>query len=475
MRLGGKLRRLRQDNKLTQVQMAERLAISGSYLNLLEHNQRPVTVPILLKLAEQFRVELTAFTAEDDSRLQAALMELFADPLFDAHDVKPAEVADLVVSTPRLGRAMLALYQAWQRTGQGDPGHAPAGDAAGGDAAVPGHPAQEVADFVQARRNHFPDIELAAETARREAALDEGRSLHGLSEHLAKRYAVDLVLRPAAGMGGARRRYDPRTRQLAIAESLPEPSRAFQAAHQLALLSQRGLIDRLIGGAKLTSDEADMLARRALAGYFAAALLMPYEPFLEAARASRYDIDALAARFGVSFEQAAQRLTSLNRPGAAGVPFHLLRVDRAGTIEKRFGGSGLAIPRFGAACARWALHQAFLAPGLTHVQLSRFSDGKSYICLARTLVPHDRPGDLRPRKALAIGCDADHAPSVAFADGLEARAPVAVGSSCRVCDLFDCADRSAPAALSRPLLDENWDGPSPFAGPRPEGTRAGRQ
>ena len=41
----------------------------------------------------------------------------------------------------------------------------------------------------------------------------------------------------------------------------------------------------------------------------------------------RHDIDALASRFGVSFEQAAQRLCSLQRTGARGVPFFFLRVD----------------------------------------------------------------------------------------------------------------------------------------------------
>ena len=88
-RLGGKLRRLRQSQKLTQAQMAEALGLSASYLNLLEHNQRAVTVPVLLKLAQRFGIDIADFTADDDARLTSDLMEVFADPLFDGADVVP--------------------------------------------------------------------------------------------------------------------------------------------------------------------------------------------------------------------------------------------------------------------------------------------------------------------------------------------------------------------------------------------------
>ena len=50
--LGARLKRLRRDRGLNQSQMAGELGISGSYLNHLERNQRPVTAGILLRLAE---------------------------------------------------------------------------------------------------------------------------------------------------------------------------------------------------------------------------------------------------------------------------------------------------------------------------------------------------------------------------------------------------------------------------------------
>src|SRR3546814_15760605 len=112
---------------------------------------------------------------------------------------------------------------------------------------------------------------------------------------------------------------------------------------------------------------------------------MPYDAFLESARAMRYDIELLQHHFGTSFEQVRHRLTTLNRPGNQGVPFHMLRVDIAGNISKRFSLSGLRLPRHGGACPRWNVYAAFMTPGLVHAQLSRMPDGMTYFCIARTV------------------------------------------------------------------------------------------
>ncbi|MHA1565466.1 MAG: helix-turn-helix domain-containing protein, partial [Alphaproteobacteria bacterium] len=65
--LGNKLRRFRQEQGLLQSEMAERIGISPSYLNLIEHNQRPVTVPLLFKLGQAFDFDLREFAGDDDT------------------------------------------------------------------------------------------------------------------------------------------------------------------------------------------------------------------------------------------------------------------------------------------------------------------------------------------------------------------------------------------------------------------------
>jgi predicted transcriptional regulator/plasmid maintenance system antidote protein VapI len=461
--LGGRLRRLRQEQKLSQIQMAERLGISASYLNLIEHNQRALTVPVLLRLAQRFDVDLQSFTAEEDARLLSELMEIFADPLFDSHDLKASELKDLIEESPNLSRALLTLYQAYRSAGiSSEPREED-------DRPLPlGMPTEEVGDFIQSRGNYFPDLESAAEELWRDGAIAAGALGNGglwsaLVTVLATRHAVDVEIVPASHDDGVLRHYDPITRRLSLSEILPLPSRHFHLAHQIALLGHRPLLLKLAAAGKFTTGEADQLAVVALANYFAGAVLMPYRPFLDAATSCRYDLDILMRRFGVSFEQVCHRLTALRRPGANGIPFHFLRVDRAGNVTKRFSASSLTIARFGGVCPRWNVFDAFETPGTMRTQISQMPDGVGYFALARTVEAHDRSAltghnsRRLGRHAISIGCPLAHARELVYADGADLRdeAAVPVGVNCRVCERANCADRLHPSPQQRLVVDDN--------------------
>ena len=324
VRIGGKLRRLRQERRLNQTQMAAELGISPSYLNLIEGDRRPVTVRVLLRLAERFQVDISQLGADLDERLIGDLMDALADPSFEKHDVKSSDVRELVATLPNLAHALLALYQS-HRNGAPRPA-----DEAVGDSTVAPLPTEEVTDFVEQRRNHFDDLERAAETLWAENQLALHTLPNDLVRTLNQRYAVDVEIASADRMPGLLRSYNPLTRRLQLSEMLPIPSRTFQLAHQIAFLACRDIIERLMASGKLTSPEADALARSALANYFAAAVMMPYERFSDAARNTRHDINVLQHRFGVSFEQACHRLTTLQRPGREGDGTGPLRARDAG-------------------------------------------------------------------------------------------------------------------------------------------------
>jgi len=469
VRIGGKLRRLRQDRRLTQVQMADALEISPSYLNLLESNQRPVTVRVLLKLAERFQLDLNSLAADDDERLSAALMEAFADPIFDAADVKASDIRDVATSVPAFGRAVLDLYNAYK---SGAPSAVAGGGEEAGDAAGLAIPSEEVTEFLQKRMNHFPALEEAAE----QLWVDNGFAIQTLQRDLiqllATRYAVDVDVAPSEAMGGALRRYNPLTRRLELSEMLPIASRTFQLGVQIAFLGFRKEIDALIGGGKFSTPEADALGRSALASYFAAAVMTPYQRFLEAARSTRYDLGILRHRFALSFEQVCHRLTTLRRKGQEGLPFHLIRVDIAGNISKRFSASGIQMARFGSACPRWNVYDAFATPGILRVQVSQMPDGQRFFCVARTIRPSGRAlgrtGLLQTGGQLAIGLGTgvQHAKDIAYADGLNLEDPqviTPIGVSCRICPRMDCADRAVPSLHQRLDLDENRRGSSAYA------------
>ena len=85
--IGHKVRRFRQNRGIRQTDMAAMLDISPSYLNLIEHNQRPVTVSLLFSLGQAYDIDLKQFAEDDDARFAVELGEVFADPLFEEEAV----------------------------------------------------------------------------------------------------------------------------------------------------------------------------------------------------------------------------------------------------------------------------------------------------------------------------------------------------------------------------------------------------
>ncbi|MBM3986005.1 MAG: ImmA/IrrE family metallo-endopeptidase [Planctomycetes bacterium] len=472
--LGGRVRALRKARNLSQADLARQLGISASYLNLIEHNQRPVTVPVLLKLSDALGADVSAFTTGDDARLAGELAEVFGDALLAAHDVQPAELRELAVSQPAVARAVLALYRAW-RSAQADnvllaeKMFSEQQQRPGGLAGLKPPPEEEVSDFLQAHLNHFPELEAAAERLWEQAGLSRGEIDRHLVEHLQAQHDVRVDVVPSRQAAGMVRRYDPQVRRLQLSEVLAPRSRSFQLAHQIALLGCRPEIERLVAGGQLTTPDSQALARVALANTFAGAVLMPYARFLAAAREVRYDVELLGHRFRTSFEQVCHRLTTLQRPGEWGVPFHMVRVDIAGNISKRFSASGIRFARYGGSCPRWNVHAAFLAPGFIRTQVSRMPDGTRYFCIART-VRKEGGGFHVPQSRLAIGlgCEIGHARELVYADGYDLEnedADVPIGTTCRLCERNDCRQRAFPPLQHPFTVDENVRGLSFYASP----------
>lgn len=469
LRIGKRVRALRWKLGLTQKAMAERLGISASYLNLLEHDRRALTSALLLKLARTFDIDVRALAASADSEVVADLQEVFADPLFEEHPVTPTEVREFVETHPDVARAVVRLHHAWstargvaaavsERVLDGD-------ELAGLDSVRLS--SEQVSDLFQRAGNHFAELEAEAEALRTAERFDIENLFDGLSRHLQREWGVTVRIRTMEEMDGAIRRFDPAGRTLDVSEVLRRGSRNFQLASQIGLLRCGSILDRLVESAAPGSPESRTLARIALAGYFAGAVLMPYREFLRTAESLRYDIELLEHRFRVSFEQVCHRLTTLRRPGEEGVPFYFVRVDLAGNISKKFGASGIRFPRFSGLCTLWNVHGAFLQPGRIRTQLSRLPDGTTVFAVARTVSGHASGYRATPvLHAIGIGCDVESARRVVYADGMDlanAAAAVPIGITCRSCERTACEARAFPA-LDRPLrIDENVRGTSFFA------------
>lgn len=460
--IGRTVRRLRLERGLAQQALATRLGISASYLNLIEHDQRAVTATLLIKLTEALQVDLAALSGTQERALETGLREVLSDPLLGLDAVPEEEVSQLAGAAPNVARAVLALYRAW-RVARED---------SSGIALPTGRrvllPTEEVRDFFHDRSNHFAELETVAEAVGREIDAAPAELNFAIAERLRRRHGVAVSFVP---LPNALRRYDPASRRLDLSESLPRQTRGFQLAYQLMMLEARDAVEAVVNAAEPSSPDAGMMLRIGLFNYMAAALLMPYEAFLSSVRELRHDMEAAAARFGVSFEQACHRLSTLQREGARGVPFFFLRVDPAGNVSKRFSAASFPFARFGGSCPKWIVHQAFATPGQVRVQLAQLPDGGTFLCFARTVRGvAARWGEPAPVYVVAMGCDISRAPEVVYGDGLDLeKAMVGIGLSCRLCDRLDCRSRAFPPLEHRLSLDPMVSGASPYRFEPPKG------
>jgi len=463
---GTRIRRLRRELNLTQLQMAEDLGISPSYLNLIERNQRPLSAQLLLRMADSFDLDLKELSGDDDSQAAASLKEIFSDPVFEDQNLSNAELTDLVGASPTAAQGMITLYRAYRESVTRNAALAEQISVAGGAQQDVRFPIEEVRDFFHDSNNHFPELEAAAETLWHEAEFSLEDLYLSLRTHLKRAHGYSVRIVPMDVLPDSSWRLDRHSRRLFLSELLSPASRTFQLALQAGLLGHRDLIDSIIERTTLRGDEARQLCRLGLANYFAGAVTMPYERFHRAAEDLRYDIDILSQRFGVSFEQATHRLCTLQRAGAKGIPFFFLRVDHAGNVSKRFSASGFHFARFGGTCPRWNIHEAFRTPDKVVTQIVVMEDGTRYFTLARTVdglgVGHKMP---RQQLAIGIGCRLEYARKLVYAEGYdlgETAHATPIGVNCRLCLRDNCNQRAHPPLNRRVTVAENHRGVSPF-------------
>src|ERR1051325_8706637 len=113
LKLGAKVRTLRRREGLTQSDLAAKLEISPSYLNLIEHNQRPLPAHLLLRVAQVLKADLNTFTDDSSARLAPDLRGGCGDPLFQAHPLPTNDLRELAENTSA-ARAVMSLYHAYR-------------------------------------------------------------------------------------------------------------------------------------------------------------------------------------------------------------------------------------------------------------------------------------------------------------------------------------------------------------------------
>ncbi len=445
--------------------MADELALSPSYLNLMERNQRPITVPVLVRLTDVYGIDPREFMEDVADAAVADLEQVLADPLFRDAPIARPELHDAAEYAPSLISAMQRLYRAYVSARETSQASLLA-NVQMADRAVGDDPVERVRAILHDSRNHFAELDDLAETFASDLALEGPDQFHLMAERLRSRHGIRVRLLPVDVMGERLRQYDLHRRQLLISELMDQPGRTFQVGYQLAISEHGQLVNAICARLEPDDDTARRLLRVSLANYFAGAVMMPYTRFREAAEATGHDVEVLAARFGASYEQVAHRLTTMGRATARGIPFFLVRVDIAGNVSKRFSATRFPFAQTGGTCGLWSVHATFSEPGRVLPQIIELEDGSQWFSIARTVRRAINPhGTIAPRFAIALGCEIKYAQKLVYARRLDLATPevTPIGISCRLCNRVACPQRAAPPVL-RPLeIDETLRNVSPYA------------
>jgi predicted transcriptional regulator/transcriptional regulator with XRE-family HTH domain len=451
--IGPQLRQLRRERKQTQADMAKALGVSPGYVNLLENNQRSLSVRLLMALSDAYGVDWRDIVADESSSLLAELRSAVKDPMFGDGAPDLQELRAAIDHAPRLVEQFLHLYGSHRTTlerimRQGG-GTVPEGLLATSAEAV-------IHDFFRDHSNYFHALELAAEKLRVAERCEPDDVYGKLKARLLSLHGIRVQRRPIEEMTQALRVYNRHARLVYLSEALDHVNQVFQLAHVLCLIELPDLLQQLTAESAITQGTSLARCQVELANYFAAAFLMPYEPFQNAAESTAYDIDRISARFGVSFEQACHRLITLQRPGTQGVPFFFLRVDKAGNVTKRFNSTSFHLAEYGGACPVWNIHMAFRTPGVILPQFVELPEGERFFTISRTA---DRPAvDFATqdhRLAVALGCEFRYASKIGYASSFKLDDQMRfsqIGINCHLCPRQACSQRAhQPVFMELPL------------------------
>ena len=259
--IGPRLRRLRKEAHQTQGDMGRALGISTSYVNLLEKNERSVSVPVLLKLLEVYGVDWRDIAEDEDTAQLADLRAALQDPLFDGDRPDLAQLRAALSHSPDLSGAFLRLHRAYLAATDQLMSVTETRDPEAGRPSV--SPEAAVHTFFRRRKNYFHELELPAEEfwGREIVAPDDVYA--AIKARLRDRLGIQVRVVAVQDMPGTLRTYDEERREVMLSQALDHPNRVFQLAHVCGLIEQKDTLNRLLAEAGVKDARGQSRCRTA--------------------------------------------------------------------------------------------------------------------------------------------------------------------------------------------------------------------
>jgi predicted transcriptional regulator/DNA-binding Xre family transcriptional regulator len=466
LKIGPKIRAFRRQLGMQANKLAEQLNISPSYLNLIEGGKRKIDGDLLLKACQELKIELSDLTSKSDLNLENNISELLGDELFEDLDILGPEVKDLVNTNPKIARALIKLGDNFKQRDHDIVNKVENISGKIIDSRKAAFPGEVISDFIQENKNYFPKLEDFANLIFDKVQKNNRTRYIALCEFLKNEYSItvrDVI--PEEGKPFSKI-YNKNKKELFLSDYNSLETKKLYAAAQIAHEGAIDEINKYLSKFTFPSEESKKLTQVALLNYCGAAILMPYKLFHTECKKLKYDLELLQNTFATSFEQVAHRVTCLQDPKLPGIPFHMLRVDVAGNISKRFSLSGIEIPRYGGACPRWNVYSAFTRPGVIQAAVSKMTNGEKYVCIARTVEKGvGRFGQSKSILSIGLGCEAKYAKDFIYTENIDItdkKTEIPIGVSCRTCNRLDCSQRAFPPLHKKFDVDINNRGVSVY-------------
>jgi len=464
--IGHKIKVKRKKLQITQASLSKKLAISPTYLNLMESGKRKIDLDLLLKIANELNVDVSDISKNTDTNLYQNLMDLLGDNLFENLDITNFDVKELINTNPSIAKALVKLGDNYKKKNQDIVSKVENISGKFIDSRKNSFPGEVVSDFIQENENYFPKLEDFATNIFNKVQTNNRAGYSSICEYLTNNHNIDVKDVVPEENRPFTKQFDPIKRIFLLSDYLTLETKKLHAAAQVAQLEAIEIIEEYLNSFSFPTEESKKLSKLALLNYTGAATIMPYKLFFEECIKQRYDVELLQNTFATSFEQVAHRITCLQNPKMKGIPFHMLRADVAGNISKRFSLSGIEIPRYGGACPRWNIYAAFTMPGKINAAVSKMPNGEKYVCIARTVEKGvGKHGMFKSLLSIGLGCQAKFAKDFVYADSLnlnDKKTETPIGVNCRTCDRMDCQQRAFPPLHKKFDIDLNKRGISVY-------------
>jgi predicted transcriptional regulator/transcriptional regulator with XRE-family HTH domain len=464
--IGHKIKGKRKKLGITQSDLSKRLSISPTYLNLMESGKRKIDLDFLLKISNELNLDVSDISKKIDTNLYQNLMDLLGDNLFENLDITNFDVKELINTNPAIAKALVKLGDNYKKKNQDIVNKVENISGKFIDSRKNSFPGEVVSDFIQENENYFPELENFATQVFHKIQTNNRAGYSSICEYLTNNHNINVKDVVPDENKPFTKQFYPDKKSFILSDYLSLETKKLFAAAQVAQLEAIDIIDEYLRSFSFPTEESKKLSKVALLNYTGAAIIMPYEPFYQECIKQRYDVELLQNTFATSFEQVAHRITCLQNPKMKGIPFHMLRADVAGNISKRFSLSGIEIPRYGGACPRWNIYAAFTMPGKINAAVSKMTNGKKYVCIARTVEKGvGKHGMFKSLLSIGLGCEEKYAKDFVYADSLilnDKKTETPIGVNCRTCDRMDCQQRAFPPLHKKFDIDLNKRGISVY-------------